>query len=414
MGSGGSRIDDSLRKDVTEDFFKPIHFDKTVYYWVILLVSVVSVVGHLFAIRVVLLRKYKYLQKTCIISLAFSDILTVMTFCLNNLDMLGKPLDLVWSFGEFICWYNPVGQVLGSMASSVALLTIALDRYHNVIYALNKKWDPKLWKCVLGAFVLWMVCLAISYPMSTFYFHIPMRLPSGLEVYMCTGTTSTRSLIGFYYLVVNILFFLPLVSMFFWFYYKIALLIWKHRKPVAANKDIEEYENSSSTKTSTENTNSSQIRKNLTKKRNLRMERKIRTFKIIIVLILAFLLCRMPYWLFCVIKLYAPIKNGTIVWKLNLSFTILNLLNCALNPFLYTFLNQTLCVFRKINDMVCTTVCCCFSNAEFESYERGIPLHEEVLGKIATIEQKKSDKPQVVGYIHQASYGPKYISVGRF
>ena len=37
-------------------------------------------------------RRYKYLQKTCMISLAISDLLTVVMMAMNYLDTLGKPL----------------------------------------------------------------------------------------------------------------------------------------------------------------------------------------------------------------------------------------------------------------------------------------------------------------------------------
>ncbi|KAH1016725.1 hypothetical protein HUJ04_007901 [Dendroctonus ponderosae] len=346
-----------------------------------------------------------------------------------------------YSSGEFLCWYTPVGQVLFNLASSLALLVIALDRYHNVIYALDKKWDPKLWICILGALVLWGLCfgkfccanpassslttlfpLAVSYPMINFYFYVPLRLPSGEDVNMCTGTSTSRNGIAYYYVIIDVLIFGPLVSMFFWFYYKIAILIWRHRKPLSLRTDtkIEEFENTSYTKGSSETSGGSNVKSQIIKKkRNVQMERKIRTFKIVIVLIVAFILCRMPYWVFWLLKLLTSIRSGDAVWRTIFIMTSLNLLNCALNPFLYTYLNQTIYVCRKINDFFWSTCCCCFSNAEFDDYERGTPIYEGVLGQVATTDQWKTprNRPEVnPGYekFPQVPHFPKYTSVNRY
>lgn len=213
----------------------------------------------------------------------------------------------------------------------------------------------------------------VAYPMSTFYFYLPLRLPNGKHVYMCSGNVSTRGDIVFYYIAVTSLFFFPLIVMFFWFYYNIAVLIWRHRKPVMAGTSsrIDESENTSETKcTTSDSMSSSHFKQLIAKKKTAQMERKIRTFRIVIVLILAFVVCRMPYWLFWLVKLLAPVRfsNNTVL-RLTLIFTALNLLNCALNPFLYTYLNQTIHVCLKINEFVCTNCCCCFSNDEFEDYE---------------------------------------------
>ncbi|CAG9774104.1 unnamed protein product, partial [Ceutorhynchus assimilis] len=412
FSAGYLQIDDSKRRDApSESFFKVIYIDITFYYWLLLIISVVAIVANLFVVRSVLIRKYKYLQKTCIISLAISDILTVVTFCINYLDLLGKPLNFVWSSGEFLCWYNPVGQVLGNLLSSLALLVIALDRYHNVIYALNKAWNPKLWKCIVGVLLSWGLCLGISYPMATFYFHIPLRLPNGKDVYMCTGTSTTRGDITFYYVLVAALFFVPLITMFLSFYYKIAFLVWKHRKPVGSRTKIEELEVSSSTKAPSDLPNI--ITNNVKKKKNMQMQRKIRTFKIVIVLIFAFIFCRMPYWLYWLLKMLTPIRNSDAMWRLTLTFTALNLLNCAMNPFLYTYLNQSIYVCRKINECICTTCCCCFSNAEFDEYEKGKPFAEGVMGKVvATVEQPKAN-PYYERF-PQVPHFPKYTSINRF
>ncbi|XP_030746971.1 alpha-1A adrenergic receptor-like isoform X2 [Sitophilus oryzae] len=307
MGAGITRIDDSERSNVTEDFLRVIEVNRHVHYWYILIISVIAAIGNILVIRSVSIRKYKYLQKTCMISLALSDLLTVILFAMNYLDLLGKEL-ITWSFGEFMCHALPVGQVVGNLASSIALVVIALDRYHSIIYALSKKWNPSWRKCLVGAVVLWIICIGISYPMATFYFHIPLRIPSG-DVYLCTGTTVSRNWIKAYYVIINMLFFCPVISMFFWFYFKIAVIVWRHRKPISDKmaERADDSENISCSKISND-APIKVIARPTPKRKNVHMERKKRTFKIVIILIFAFIGCRMPYWLFWVYKMVKSIE----------------------------------------------------------------------------------------------------------
>ncbi|XP_066259637.1 QRFP-like peptide receptor [Euwallacea similis] len=421
MGAGGSRVNESYAQDVHESALRTIHINTTIYYWIILIISIIAIIGNLCVIRSVSLRKYKYLQKTCMISLAISDILTVVTFCINYLDVLGKPRDMVWSSGEFLCWYNPVGQVVSNLASSLALLVIAIDRYHNVIYALNPKWDPELWKCVEGAIILWGICFGISYPMSTFYFHLPARIiSSGENVYFCMGTNNTRGAIKVYYVSVALLFFLPLITMFVWFYYKIAILLWKLRKPVSSKSTtrIEEPDNTSSSKSFSHCSNSSMLKNALRRKKNPQMQKKIRTFRIVIVLILAFNLFRMPYWVLWLVKLLTNVRGTNAVWRTTLIFTILNLANCAMNPFLYTYLNQTIYVCLKVHEFVFRNCCCCFSNDEFQEYENGThTIYEGVLSPPIAAKQdseKRATDNRSYKKFPQVPQFPKYTSINRF
>ncbi|KAF7282089.1 QRFP-like peptide receptor [Rhynchophorus ferrugineus] len=408
MGSSNSKVENYNGTVVPETVLKVITIDRTLYYWIIWVITVIAGLGNIFAIRSVLYRKYKYLQKTCIISLALSDLLTVILFAMTNLDLLSKPL-MTWPFGDFLCHNLPAGQVVGNLASSIALLVIALDRYHNVIHALSKKWNPNLLYCLSGAALLWLSCVGMSYPVSNFYINIPLVV-NNERVYLCTGTPNTKRELTSYYIAMNLLFFFPIISMFFWFYYKIALLIWRHRKPISHSNNHDPIENSSISKISP-----LPRVKSFVKKRNVQMERKMRTFKIVLVLIFAFIGCRMPHWLYMVCNLLKDI-SGKSAWNIRFSFISLNLLNCALNPFLYTYLSQTIYVCRKINDFMCKICCCCFSNAEFEDYENGKPLAEGLMNyrNNDNSNQGKRDVKPVGPRVTFAPSLPKYTQKERY
>ncbi|KAJ8959780.1 hypothetical protein NQ314_006210 [Rhamnusium bicolor] len=79
--------------------------------------------------------------------------------------------------GDFLCYFIPMGQVLGTTASSFALLAIALDRYQNVTVAIiSKRWNPNLWKCLLAAFLSWIVSSGWSWKLFKYkgFFHYKM------------------------------------------------------------------------------------------------------------------------------------------------------------------------------------------------------------------------------------------------
>lgn len=194
-----------------------------------------------------------------------------------------------------------------------------------------------------------------------------------------------------YYTVIAVLVFFPMITAFIWLYYHIAALIWQHRNPLSTvfykREDNSSAETSTSqvksSETSNKSTNSVEehLKKIRSRNRNVHVERKIRTFKIIVVLMIVFIICRLPYHIFSILKLlntYTEPKHWTITYV----FTGLVLLNCALNPFLYTFLNSTLNVCMKmhkilIKDFFCKVCCCCCTNAEFEEFEKENPFMVE-------------------------------------
>lgn len=72
-----------------------------------------------------------------------------------------------------------------------------------------------------------------------------------------------------------------------------------------------------------------------------RKTRQLRMFKVIIVIMSTFLVCRLPTWIFLLIKLNRDLSSSAS-WIVHFSFGLLSLANCAINPFLYTFLTETI------------------------------------------------------------------------
>lgn len=81
--------------------------------------------------------------------------------------------------------------------------------------------------------------------------------------------------------------------------------------------------------------------------RNGRQRRQMRMFKVILVLMSVFIVCRLPNWIFLLYKLSNNV-SGRLNWLLLYSFGVLGLLNCMLNPLLYSFLSETIRITSHI------------------------------------------------------------------
>lgn len=86
-----------------------------------------------------------------------------------------------------------------------------------------------------------------------------------------------------------------------------------------------------------------------------RRQRQMRMFKVILVLMSTFILCRLPNWIFLLYKLNNHV-SGRLNWILLYSFALTGILNCMLNPLLYTFLSETIRITSRIGS-VCFRFC---------------------------------------------------------
>lgn len=227
--------------------------------------------------------------------------------------------------------------------------------------------------------------------MSTYYEHRQLNVifvdasskllhqPFKLECLSTCISVTTMHNVTVYYTCVFLLVFLPIFSIFVWFYYKIAILIWKHRKPLQIrfnkwqNKPDAEEGSSSTTKVTSLSNASGDVSSPIPRKKNVQVKKKIRTFRIVVALMIVFIGCRAPFWIFFLFRLCGKL-NGMSVWDVNFLFVTLCLVNCALNPLLYAFLKQTINGIKMVNDFFCKICCWCFSNDEFEDFGKDNPF----------------------------------------
>jgi 7 transmembrane receptor (rhodopsin family) len=88
---------------------------------------------------------------------------------------------------------------------------------------------------------------------------------------------------------------------------------------------------------------------------NPRKQRQLRMVKVIVVIMTIFFICRLPNWAFLLVKLKVRLV-GTIYWVIHYLLGILSMASCLLNPFVYTFLSETI-QFTSLMANVCRKLC---------------------------------------------------------
>lgn len=135
---------------------------------------------------------------------------------------------------------------------------------------------------------------------------------------------------GYFFAIIFSFIFAPLLITFFWLNSVLAKEVWKRR--VGASVSVSCVENTSTVSTG----NTGYVTPEVTARRVERKQRQIRMFKVILVLMAVFFICRLPNWVYTLYKLGNDVADN-IHWVINYSLGILVLLNCAFNPFVQFF-----------------------------------------------------------------------------
>jgi hypothetical protein len=117
--------------------------------------------------------------------------------------------------------------------------------------------------------------------------------------------------------------------------------VWKRRTRIDLTVSVVDENVSSSSTRATTSAATAAGQQILTTRRIKRRQRQVRMFKVILTLMVLFCVCRMPAWIFLLYKLGVE-KETSIHWLLSNIFGLGILMNCMLNPFLYTFLSETI------------------------------------------------------------------------
>ncbi|CRL05728.1 CLUMA_CG018757, isoform A [Clunio marinus] len=374
--------------------------ERMTFLTLICLVTAIALIGNILTIYVVLTRKQRLLFKTCLLSLTISDLLYVLASGTSFISKLSRENLPLWvsvevriyehkvnnlvmflkTLGSFGCTAIPFAQTLSVLVGSMSLVIIAFDRYLAVMNKSEARILQKRTTCIIGFCVVWFIGCATSSPTLFAYEIVPTIVvpfyhqDDFFEAYYCwTDIDESAN----YYIIVFTFIFAPIFIAFLWLNTIIAREIWKRRhapgfQSQPKSKKADENSSTEEMKATDETNTSSNVRKNSTKistkesknsavsskpspfiiqppstpvnnetRRNERQRRQMRMFKAVLVLMSVFIMCRLPNQIFLLYKLNNEI-DGRLNWLLYYSFGLTGLLNCMLNPMLYTFLSETI------------------------------------------------------------------------
>ncbi|KAI8046597.1 tachykinin-like peptides receptor 99D [Drosophila gunungcola] len=274
---------------------------------------IVSTGGNLIVVWIVMTTKrMRTVTNYFIVNLSIAD---AMVSSLNVTFSYYYMLDSDWPFGEFYCKLTQFISMLSICASVFTLMAISIDRYVAIIRPLQPRMSKR---CNLAiAAIIWLASTLISCPMMITYRteEVPVKGQSPRTV--CypewpDGMTNHSRLESIYNILIIILtYFLPIVSMTVT-YSRVGIELW-------GSKTIGEC-----TPRQVENVRS-----------------KRRVVKMMIVVVLIFAICWLPFHSYFIItSCYPAITEAPFIQELYLAIYWLAMSNSMYNPIIYCWMNS--------------------------------------------------------------------------
>ncbi|GAB0087498.1 hypothetical protein DMENIID0001_018070 [Sergentomyia squamirostris] len=316
----------------------------------------IVILANVTAIVVNIRRQLRLFFKSCLLSLSLSDLVTGIITSSAYIAQFSTYMTQVWYLGDALCSLNAFLSTTAILANSFTLVTIALDRYMAIFKTVKGTWGTSITFCCIYIILLWAVSAGIASPLISSYYIVDILIivpgrgvnGSGYELREAHLCLTQKDNTGYYYWLLFTIVFLPLLLLFLWLNGKLAQEIWNRRKPIKAPTAA-----SLATSTATEKTTSYSVisgpdsNKAATVKEptksvanKSRKVQQLKMFKVVIAIIVVFFVCRLPTWIFLLIKLHNELYEN-YHWVLHFSFGILSLCNCAINPILYTFFSDS-------------------------------------------------------------------------
>ncbi|XP_063984276.1 QRFP-like peptide receptor [Diachasmimorpha longicaudata] len=306
----------------------------------------------------VLVRLFLIPGKTCLkpfyraslVSLALSDLLLLGTTGPNLLATLSSST-VLWRLQEWACIVLPFLQTVAVLVASLILAGVAIDRFsafkRKISIARGPGWTPT----IVYVLLVWSVAAGAAYPVLDLYKPQSLQIINNSTIYRGVLCMNDRERAKTAYIGLFIVIFLPLTIVFLAVHILLAVSINQKKSPGETSRS----ETNFSSENSTASTDVERRKPGIPKIRAplpAHVQRKRRTIRVILLLILVFVVCRLPQWAFLLFKTIS-IMRGWIWWHLQVMLSTLSLFNAAIHPFLYAFLNEALSIVNWIR-LICS------------------------------------------------------------
>ncbi|XP_042331120.1 neuropeptide S receptor [Sceloporus undulatus] len=304
-----------LVEEEWESFYYSFKTEQLVTLWILF---VVTVVGNSIVLFSIWRRKRKSRMTFFVTQLAITDCFT---------GLINIMTDIIWRFtGDFmapdlVCRIVRYLQVVLLYASTYVLVSLSIDRYHAIVYPMKFFQGERQAKILIV--VAWGLSFLFSIP--TLIIFGKRKLSNG-EMQCWAVWPDDSYWIPYMTTVAFLVYFIPLIIISV-IYFIVIRTIWAKSKAHAIIVS-----NCSDGKFCTSYTHRGFISK-----------AKIKAIKYSVVIILAFVLCWSPYFLFDILDNFSILPETKERFYAAVIIQNLPALNSAINPIIYCIFSEKLC-----------------------------------------------------------------------
>ncbi|KAG8267130.1 Substance-K receptor [Homalodisca vitripennis] len=312
LENGNSSLNFTNQDEQFNQFVPPL-WKKLLWTFLFTGMVVVATGGNLIVIWIVLAHKrMRTVTNYFLVNLSIADaMVSTLNVTFNFVYMVNSD----WPFGNLYCKISQFVAVLSICASVFTLMAISIDRYMAIIHPLRPRMGKRATMCIVIA--IWVVGILFSIPNFIFFTTYVQDFPNGDQRVVCyqewpDGPTNESKQEYLYNVVFMILtYFLPISSMSLT-YVRVGLELW-------GSQSIGE----------------------CTQRQLENIKSKRRVVKMMIVVVLIFAVCWLPFHIYFIITAHMPeITQTAYIQDIYLFIYWLAMSNSMYNPIIYCWMNH--------------------------------------------------------------------------
>ncbi|CAH1790446.1 unnamed protein product [Owenia fusiformis] len=309
----------------------------------LVILVILIVVANTAVLVAIYLSKNKTRMNFFIMQLAIADLLVGLFHVTSD---LGQKYSIEWIGGDVTCKLVQFLKVLVSYASTFVLVSLSIDRLDAIARPLNFSRSGQRSKILI--FLAWFISFVFSLPQFFLY-----KGYTYWSISVCGMTLTKTWQIKLYFILSAVAIFIVPAVIVTMCYIVIVYVVWSKSKALTPQTErstktsskgwsIRKLQNGSSNGTASTKTSSS------SSNRGVIPQAKIRTIKMTLVIVIAFIVCWAPYFVYNFLDVFGYTSNV----KVSIFVQSLSSFNSAANPLIYGLFSSRIC-----RNLRCQVIC---------------------------------------------------------
>eukprot|EP00058_Branchiostoma_floridae_P011580 XP_002597068.1 hypothetical protein BRAFLDRAFT_65210 [Branchiostoma floridae] len=312
-------------------------------------------------------RKKKSRHNTFVLNLTVADLLVTLITVLSQI--IWELMEDAWMAGDVGCRVVKFGQVFAIIASSNMIVLLALDRHNVIIKPFSSRWRP--WKITA---VGWVVSLLLAAPQA--YVFREVQDEDGVP--LCRSIFSSQPAWHLQIYIIygaTVVFVIPFCILSYT-YTRVLAKVWIRARAGSPRELARQADGSKKLKRQVSC---------VAQAGNLLPRAKVKTLKMTLVIIMAFVLCGLPYFIVEIKVAFGGMSQLDVdVYAVLGVFAVAN---SAVNPFVFLFFNSTNKFVHSLEQK------CCFACLSKKRVREGVKRMEVVIASWSP--SRRSSKPSL-------------------